>query len=108
MKRISIAAIAALMIAAPAMAVAYMNMDAHDAAKAAFPVGFVVMWVIFDRIKQAADKKYAERQMANFAKSPGHERFQEVRMDMAYLIENGTATLQDAYDLAITQRDCKK
>ncbi len=55
-------AIAAFMIAASAIAVAFLNMDAHDAAKAAFPVAFVIMWVIFDRIKQAADKKYAERQ----------------------------------------------
>jgi D-alanyl-lipoteichoic acid acyltransferase DltB (MBOAT superfamily) len=36
---------------------------AHDAAKAAFPVGFVVMWVIFDRIKQAADKNYGKWQI---------------------------------------------
>lgn len=57
-----------------------------------------------DQIKQFRDSQLAELKAETeaFAQAPGHEHFEEVKAEMAALLESGTAkSLQEAYDNAI-------
>lgn len=57
-----------------------------------------------DQIKQFRETQLAEMKAETdaFAQAPGHEHFEEVKAEMAALLESGTAkSLQEAYDNAI-------
>lgn len=57
-----------------------------------------------DQMKQFRDQQLADLKAETdaFAQAPGHEYFEEVKAEMAALLESGTAkSLQEAYDNAI-------